>query len=376
MSLVLNLAEKLIQCPSITPNDAGCQTIISEHLSALHFQIEALPFNGVDNLWARLGTTGPLLVFAGHTDVVPTGPLDAWVSDPFTPTLRNELLYGRGASDMKGGLAAMLAAVHAFLQEETHFKGSIGFLITSDEEGPTNKYGTKKVMEVLHERNEKIDYCIVGEASSDKIVGDQIRIGRRGSICCKLAIYGQQGHVAFPHLAKNPIHLAAPALAELVNVTWDNGNEFFPATTFQLSNIHSGTGAANVIPGTLEASFNLRFGTAISVTDIQEQVAKILEKHGLDFKLQWEVSGLPFLTPQGQLITTVKEAIKKVTGLDTQLSTGGGTSDGRFIAPYGVEVIELGPRHESVHQVNEHVSVADLETLTRIYKQILQNLLT
>lgn len=376
MSLVLRLAEKLIRCPSVTPNDAGCQSIISEHLNALHFQIEALPFNGVDNLWARLGTTGPLLVFAGHTDVVPTGPIDAWISDPFTPTLRNELLYGRGASDMKGGLAAMLAAVHAFLQEEPHFKGSIGFLITSDEEGPTNQYGTKKVMEVLHDRKEKIDYCIVGEASSDKILGDQIRIGRRGSISCKLAIYGQQGHVAFPHLARNPIHLATPALTELVNVTWDNGNEFFPATTFQISNIHSGTGASNVIPGILEASFNLRFGTAISVAEIQERVTHILEKHGLDFKLQWEVSGLPFLTPQGKLITTVKESIKKITGQDTLLSTGGGTSDGRFIAPYGVEVIELGPRHESVHQVNEHVSVADLETLTRIYKQLLQNLLT
>jgi len=374
MSKVLMLAEMLIQCPSITPNDAGCQKIISDHLQTLQFQLEPMHFNGVDNLWARRGTKAPLVVFAGHTDVVPPGPLDMWTSDPFTPTVRQGLLYGRGAADMKGGLAAMLIAVEEFIQQHPHFEGSIGFLITSDEEGPTNLHGTKKVIETLYARHEKIDYCIIGEASSEQSVGDQVRIGRRGSLGGKLTIYGKQGHVAFPHLAKNPIHLAAPALAELTALSWDQGNEFFPKTTFQISNVHSGTGAANVIPGDLAITFNFRFGTVLSVEEIQNRVKDILTQHSLEFDLKWDVTGLPFLTKQGKLITAVKKAIKNITDSEPRLSTGGGTSDGRFIAPFGVEVIELGPCYASVHQVNEHSDVKDLETLVKIYSDLLKNL--
>lgn len=374
MPATLALTQQLIECQSITPNDAGCQEIIIERLKQLKFHIEAMPFDNVSNLWARHGTQSPLFVFAGHTDVVPPGPLDAWSSNPFEPCIRNGFLYGRGAADMKSGLAAMIIAAENFIRINPLYAGSIAFLITSDEEGPSIN-GTKKVVETLIKRNEKMDYCIIGEASSEQLLGDQVRVGRRGSLNGKLLIYGKQGHVAFPQRAMNPIHLAAEALRELISEKWDEGNEFFPPTSFQISNIHAGTGAANVIPGMLEIVFNFRFGTALSVNTIQNRVKKTLEKHALHFDLQWDTSGLPFLTKQSKLIEAVTKAIKDVTGINTTLSTGGGTSDGRFIAPTGTEVIELGPCNTSVHHVDEHVRVVDLEILTRIYEQILTRLL-
>lgn len=370
----LELTEQLIRCPSVTPNDAGCQKIIIERLKKHDFKIESMRFGEVDNLFARHGTQSPLLVFAGHTDVVPPGPLTAWHSDPFEPTLRDGILYGRGASDMKGGVAAMIIAAEQFIQKNPHYAGSIAFLITSDEEGPTNINGTQKVVEELVKRQEKMDYCIIGEATAEQFLGDQIRVGRRGSLSGKLIIYGQQGHVAFPHLAKNPIHLAAPVLHELTTTEWDQGNEFFPATTFQISNIHAGTGALNVIPGTLEIQFNFRFSTAVTADELQQRVTNLLEKYNLEFDCQWTLAGKPFLTKKAKLISTVQESIKELTQLDTILSTGGGTSDGRFIAPTGTEVIELGPNNASVHQINEHVRVADLELLTKLYERILERL--
>jgi succinyl-diaminopimelate desuccinylase len=371
-SPTLELVEQLIRCPSITPNDAGCQTIISERLKKLNFKMESMRFGDVDNLFARHGTNAPLLVFAGHTDVVPTGSLTAWHSDPFQPTIRDEFLFGRGAADMKSGLAAMIVAAEQFIQKNPTYSGSIGFLITSDEEGPTNLNGTQKVVEELVKRQEKMDYCIIGEASSDQLLGDQIRVGRRGSLSGKLIIYGQQGHVAFPHLAKNPIHLAASALQELTTTEWDQGNAFFPATTFQISNIHAGTGALNVIPGTLEILFNFRFSTVVTAEELKQRVMTILEKYSLSFDCEWTLTGKPFLTKKAKLITAVQQSIKELTQLDTILSTGGGTSDGRFIAPTGTEVIELGPCHASVHQANEHVKVTDLELLTKLYERILE----
>lgn len=374
MSKTLALTEELIRCPSLTPNDAGCQEIISERLAKLNFHIEKMPFADVSNLWARHGKASPLVVFAGHTDVVPTGPLTAWSSNPFEPTIRDGSLFGRGAADMKSGLAAMIVAAENFITKNPNYMGSIAFLITSDEEGPSI-HGTQKVVETLMNRHEKMDYCIIGEATSDKFLGDQIRVGRRGSIGGKLSIYGKQGHVAFPQNAINPIHIAAPVLRELTTIKWDDGNEFFPPTTFQISNIHAGTGAANVIPGVLEILFNFRFGTTHTVSDLQNKVEKILENHELNFDLQWNISGMPFLTKQGKLISAVKQAIKELTELDTILSTGGGTSDGRFIAPTGTEVIELGPCNASVHQVDENVNVIDLDALTKIYERILEKLL-
>lgn len=371
-SPTLALVQQLISCPSMTPHDAGCQTIIGERLKKLGFQLENLRFGEVDNLWAKRGTQSPLFVFAGHTDVVPTGPLTAWKSDPFTPTIIDDLLYGRGAADMKGGLAAMVIAAENFIHKNPGFTGSIAFLITSDEEGPTNVDGTQRVVAELVKRNEKMDYCIVGEASSEKSVGDQIRVGRRGSLSGKLTIFGKQGHVAFPSLAKNPIHLAAAALQELTSVVWDQGNEFFPPTTFQISNIHAGTGALNIIPGTLEIQFNFRFSTAVTVQELQQRVISILEKNSLQFDLEWNLSGNPFLTKTGKLINAVQQSIKEHTQLETNLSTGGGTSDGRFIAPTGAEVIELGPCNASVHQVNEHVKIDDLEALTKMYERTLE----
>ena len=371
MSPTLALTQDLIRCPSITPNDAGCQKMISERLKQYHFNVEPMRFNQVDNLWARHGTKAPLIVFAGHTDVVPPGPLDAWATPPFEPTIRDGLLYGRGAADMKSGLAAMIVAVENFLQKNPHYNGSIAFLITSDEEGVSID-GTNRVVETLVKRNEKMDYCIIGEATANQQIGDQIRVGRRGSLSGNLTLFGKQGHVAFPHLAKNPIHLIAPALQELTTLTWDEGNGSFPPTTFQISNIHAGTGATNVIPGQLEIQFNFRFSTAVTVEELQQRVTKILEKNNLDFDLQWLDPSRPFLTQQGKFIQTVKQAIHDITGLETLLSTGGGTSDGRFIAPTGTEVIELGPCNSSVHQINEHVSVADLEVLTQIYERVLE----
>ncbi len=373
MSATLALTEELIRCPSITPDDQGCQKIIAQRLKKFGFHIEPMRFNQVDNLWARLGTKGPLIVFAGHTDVVPPGPLDAWTSNPFEPQIREGLLYGRGAADMKSGLAAMIVAVENFLKRNLEYTGSIAFLITSDEEGASID-GTKRVVETLMDRHEKMDYCIIGEATSNHLIGDQIRVGRRGSLSGKLTIIGKQGHVAFPHLAKNPIHLVAPALHELTSTVWDEGNDYFPPTTFQISNLHAGTGANNVIPGQLQMQFNFRFSTAVTVEELQQRVTTILEKNKLEFDLQWDHSGQPFLTHQGTLIHTVQKAIKEVRGLDPVLSTGGGTSDGRFIAPTGTEVIELGPCNASVHQVNEHVRVSDLDILTQVYEKILERL--
>jgi succinyl-diaminopimelate desuccinylase len=373
MSETLELTKQLISCPSVTPDDAGCQTIIINRLQQSGFKIESMRFGEVDNLWARRGTQAPLLVFAGHTDVVPPGPLDAWSTNPFTPVVREDFLYGRGAADMKSGLSAMVVAAETFIRDYPDFSGSIAFLITSDEEGPSID-GTVKVVDTLMKRHEKMDYCVIGEATSEKQLGDQIRIGRRGSLGGRLIIYGKQGHVAFPHLANNPIHAAAAAIHELTTEIWDNGNDAFPATSFQISNINSGTGALNVIPGLLEAHFNFRFSTAVTAEELQQRVTHILEKYQLTFDLHWNLSGHPFLTQKGKLITATQAAIKEMTGLETNLSTGGGTSDGRFIAPTGTEVIELGPCNHSVHQVNEHVRIADLDKLSAIYQQILVNL--
>ncbi len=373
MSTALELTQQLIRCPSLTPDDAGCQILIAERLKKAGFTIETMRFADVDNLWARYGTHGPLLVFAGHTDVVPTGPLSAWLSDPFTPTIRDEFLYGRGAADMKSGLAAMIIAAENFIQQYPDFPGSIAFLITSDEEGISIN-GTKKVIETLVDRNEKIDYCIIGEATSEKNIGDQIRVGRRGSLSGKLNIIGKQGHIAFPQLANNPIHAAAHALYELTTITWDKGNEFFPATSFQISNIHAGTGASNVIPGNLEISFNFRYSTAVTAEELQQKVTQLLEKHQLTFDLQWDHSAQPFLTRHGSLITATQASIQTLFGLNTVLSTGGGTSDGRFIAPAEAEVIELGPCNASVHQINEHVRIADLDKLVLLYQAITKKL--
>lgn len=370
----LELTKSLVQRPSVTPNDANCQEIILKKLIPLGFHIEKMLFGDVENLWARHGTQAPLIVFAGHTDVVPPGPDSAWITPPFEPSERDGLLYGRGTADMKSGLSAMVTAAERFIKNNPTFSGSIGFLITSDEEGPSIN-GTKKVIEELVARGEKIDYCIIGEASSNKLLGDQIRVGRRGSMGGKLIVHGKQGHVAFPHLANNPIHSAAAALHELTQEIWDQGNEFFPPTSFQISNIHAGTGAANVIPGTLEILFNFRFSTAVTVDELQKRVANILEKNNLSFDLEWDVSGQPFLTKKGKLIAAVQQSIQELTALDPVLSTGGGTSDGRFIAPTGAEVIELGPCNASVHQANEHVRVEDLDKLTRIYERVLEKLL-
>lgn len=374
MLATLELLKQLISCPSITPNDAGCQQIISERLKKIGFQIESLRFEEVDNLWARFGTQSPLVVFAGHTDVVPHGPLDAWQSDPFQPTERDGFLYGRGAADMKSGLAAMIIAAERFIQKNPNFMGSIAFLITSDEEGPLNTHGTKRVVEELMNRQEKIDYCIIGEASSEKLLGDQIRVGRRGSLSGELIIYGKQGHVAFPHLAENPIHSAIEALRKLTAITWDNGNEFFPPTTFQISNIHAGTGALNVIPGALQVLFNFRFSTATTLDELQKRVTELLMDHALNFDLRWSLSGKPFLTHHAKLISATEHAIKEIVNLNTHLSTGGGTSDGRFIALTGAEVIELGPINTTVHQANECVNIEDLGKLTQIYERILEKL--
>jgi succinyl-diaminopimelate desuccinylase len=374
MSQLIDLAKALISCPSITPNDAGCQDILRDRLEKIGFHCESLRFDDVDNLWARRGKEAPLIVFAGHTDVVPPGPASDWTNPPFSPTLKDGHLYGRGATDMKSAIAAMVIAVEAFLHSHPNFSGSIAFLITSDEEGPSIN-GTKKVMETLLKRGEKIDYCIIGEASSEQKVGDQIRIGRRGSLQGKIRVHGKQGHVAHPQHAINPIHTSAIALHELAKTEWDQGNEHFPRTTFQITNIKSGTGALNVIPGHLEADVNFRFSTAITVEDMQKRTTAIFKQHGINHDITWSVGAEPFPTRQGKLITATQKAIKEITSLDTKLSTGGGTSDGRFIAPTGTEVIELGVCHTTAHQVDERVNTQDLETLSRCYERILELLL-
>lgn len=373
-SATLALACELIARDSTTPDDAGCQQLIGQRLAACGFQLEPMRFGEVDNLWARRGAAQPVLCFAGHTDVVPTGPLERWDSAPFQPVIRDGMLYGRGAADMKGSLAAMVVAIERFVAAHPNHRGSIALLITSDEEGPATE-GTVKVVETLVARNEQVDWCIVGEPSSTELVGDVVKNGRRGSLNARLLVKGRQGHVAYPHLARNPIHLAAPALAELADEVWDQGNDFFPPTSFQISNIHSGTGATNVVPGELEALINFRFSTESTVEGLQERVRGILDRHGLDYQLEWTLSGLPFLTEPGELLDGVAAAIRQVTDRETQPSTSGGTSDGRFIATMGTQVVELGPVNATIHQLNEHVSASDLDTLTDIYFTTLQRLL-
>jgi succinyl-diaminopimelate desuccinylase len=374
MTATLDLAKQLISIPSVTPDDMGCQKIIADRLSKIGFKIENLRYGEVDNLWARYGTQSPLFVFAGHTDVVPTGPVEKWRSDPFTPTIVNDVMTGRGTADMKSSIAAMVCACENFLQDKKEIAGSIGFLITSDEEGPATD-GTVKVVEYLRNNNEKIDWCLVGEPSSTNTLGDVIKNGRRGSIGGNLTIHGVQGHIAYPHLAKNPIHLFVDAMQILCNEVWDNGNDFFPPTSFQISNINGGTGASNVIPGDLNVQFNLRFSTEITDQAIRSRIEDILDEHQLDYTLDWSLSGQPFLTPGGKLVEAAKQAIKSVCDIEAELSTAGGTSDGRFIAPTGAQVVELGPVNDSIHKIDENINITELERLTEIYTDILQRLL-
>lgn len=374
MSATLSLLQQLLVRPSVTPEDSGCQGIVAERLERIGFNTERLNFGETQNIWLRRGQTAPLLVFLGHTDVVPPGALDAWRSPPFEPSIRDGYVYGRGAADMKGGIAAFITACERFLAAHPEHRGSIAVLLTSDEEGPATD-GVVKVVEVLQRRGEKIDWCLVGEPSSDQRIGDVIRVGRRGSLNGKLTVHGIQGHVAYPELAENPIHAFAPALAELTAEAWDNGNAFFPATSLQVSNLNAGTGAENVIPGQLAAQFNLRFSTELDEETIKRRVHAILDRHGLRYDLHWRLSGNPFLTERGALIDAAHQAVKTVTGYETIDDTGGGTSDGRFIAPTGAQVIELGPLNESIHKVNERIGLEELEILSRIYEQLLVNLL-
>ena len=374
MSPTLELARELVRRPSVTPDDAGCQALIAGRLAPLGFRIEPMPCGEVTNLWARRGDTGPLLCLAGHTDVVPPGPLEDWTSPPFEPTIRDGRLYGRGAADMKGSLAAMVTAVEGFLAHNPGHEGSIAFLLTSDEEGPSVD-GTVRVVERLLARGEAIDYALVGEPSSRERLGDTIKNGRRGSLNGFLTVHGKQGHVAYPNLAKNPFHAAAPALAALCAEVWDRGNAHFPPTSLQIANLQMGTGAENVIPGRLTAQFNLRFSTELTSEVIDQRVRRILDAGGFDYDLRWRLSGNPFLTPAGELVDAARAAIAEVEGIETQLSTSGGTSDGRFIAPMGAQVMELGPINASIHQVDEHVGVEELEHLSDIYRCILERLL-
>ena len=374
MSATLDLAQALIAHPSVTPEDAGCQELIGARLRALGFRCEALPFGAVRNLWAVYGDAGPLLAFAGHTDVVPSGPEEAWTTPPFQPSVRDGLLYGRGAADMKGSLAAMVTAITAFLARHPTPQGRIGLLLTSDEEGPAVD-GTARVVDVLARRGEVPDWCIVGEPTSERAVGDVIKNGRRGSLSGTLTVRGIQGHVAYPYKAANPVHLAAPALADLVAEHWDDGSAEFPPTTFQISNIHAGTGAGNVIPGTLAVQFNFRFNPASPAEVLRQRTEQILAQHGLDFSVDWTLGAEPFLTPAGLLVEAVRAAVLEVTGREAQCSTTGGTSDARFLARHCPQVIELGPVNASIHQIDEWVDVAELDQLAAIYEQILERLL-
>ena len=374
MTDALELTRALIACPSVTPADAGCQALMTARLAASGFSIETLQFGSVTNLWARRGDAHPVLCFAGHTDVVPTGPLEEWRSDPFTPVIRDGVLYGRGAADMKSGLAAMVTATEEFVAAHPDHRGSIAFLITSDEEGPSVD-GTKRVVEALKARGETIDWCIVGEPSSGQTVGDTIKIGRRGSLSGRLTVHGVQGHVAYPQLAENPVHTLAPALAELTARTWDAGDAFFQPTTFQISNLNAGTGAPNVIPGELKARFNLRYCPVQTVEALKKTVEDILGRHGVRHTVEWYVSGEPFYTPPGELSQAAVDAITAVTGTAPQLSTGGGTSDGRFIAPLGAQVVELGVTNATIHKVNECVRVEEIGLLHRMYRGVLERLL-
>jgi len=378
LSATARLAMDLMQIPSVTPDDKGCNQLMMDRLGALGFRLEPMRFGDVNNFWARYGDSGPILCFAGHTDVVPTGPEQDWQSPPFIPTIRDGFLYGRGAADMKGSLAAMITACETFLSDCANNKqaltGSIAFLITGDEEGIAT-HGTRMVIDTLEARNEKITWCIVGEPSSTDKLGDVVKIGRRGSLHGRLTVHGIQGHVAYPHLARNPIHQAMLPLNALATELWDNGNEAFPPTSFQISGIKSGTGADNVIPGVLEAVFNFRFSTELTETVIQQRTEAILDSFGLDYSLNWKLSGLPFLTRNEELIGAVKAAVNEVNGVQTQASTTGGTSDGRFIAPTGAEVVELGPCNATIHKVDENVRVSDLDDLSRMYQAIMRRLL-
>lgn len=375
MSATLDLALDLLGRNSVTPEDAGCQELMISRLEPLGFKIERMRFGEVDNFYARRGDTGPLLVFAGHTDVVPTGPLAQWHTAPFEPTIKDGMLYARGAADMKTSLAAFITSIEAFVAEHPDHSGSIGLLITSDEEGVAVN-GTVKVVEALKARNERIDYCIVGEPTSSKVVGDMIKNGRRGSLSGKLIVKGIQGHIAYPQLVKNPIHLVAPAIKDMVDTVWDAGNEYFPPTSWQISNINGGTGATNVVPGEVEILFNFRFSTASTAESLQQRVHAILDGHGLDYSLVWELSGKPFLTPEGSLVSAISGAIEQAFGVKPELSTSGGTSDGRFIADIAEQVVEFGPLNATIHKINECVAVADIEPLQHAYKLTLEALLT
>ena len=371
---VLELASQLISCKSITPDDAGCQDIIANRLNKLNFRCRLIPFENVSNLWAIHGESNPVFVFLGHTDVVPTGPLKHWISDPFQPLIQDNKLYGRGAADMKGNLAAMLIATEKFIAQNPKHQGTLAFLITSDEEGPAMN-GTKRIIEQLQQEVQNFNYCIVGEPSSEHTLGDTIKIGRRGSLNGKLTIIGKQGHIAYPHLANNAIHLTLPILSELLQQKWDEGNEHFPPTSFQISNVRAGTGATNVAPGTFEVTFNFRYSPEVTVEQLRQTVINTTKKHHQKYILEWHHSGQPFITEKGRLIEVTKEVIQQTIGINPKLSTSGGTSDGRFIAPTGCEVIELGVCNQTIHQVNEHVKVSELEQLTILYEHILQNLL-
>ena len=374
MTATLELTQELLRRPSISPEDHGCLQVIAARLAPLGFRVEPLAFGPVANLWARRGEAAPVLCFAGHTDVVPTGPREEWRTDPFEPLVRDGVLYGRGAADMKSGLAAMVTALERFVARHPDHRGSLAVLFTSDEEGPSVD-GTRRVVEVLEARNEKIDWCVVGEPTSGEVFGDTIKVGRRGSLSGRLTVHGVQGHIAYPQLADNPVHGFAPAMAELVATQWDAGNEFFQPTSFQISNISAGTGAPNVIPGELKVRLNLRFSTEQTVEALQKRVTAILDRHRVNYSIEWFVSGLPFLTRPGVLTEAVERAVEETTGQKPAYSTTGGTSDGRFIAPTGAQVVELGVGNATIHKVNECVRVADIELLSRAYERVMELLL-
>jgi succinyl-diaminopimelate desuccinylase len=374
MTDTLTLAKALIARRSLTPDDAGCQDILIARLEKMGFVVERMRFGNVDNFWARRGLTGPVVVFAGHTDVVPSGPVESWFSPPFEPTLRDGMLFGRGAADMKTSIAAFITAIEAFIKDHPDHDGSIALLITSDEEGVAVD-GTVRVVEALQTRGETLDYCIVGEPTSNKRVGDMIKNGRRGSLNGTLVVKGIQGHIAYPHLVKNPIHMVAPAIAELATTLWDQGNEYFPPTSWQISNINGGTGATNVVPGIVEILFNFRFSTASTEDSLKERVHAILDKHNVQYDLLWELSGKPYITPKGSLVAAISQAIEQSYGISPELSTSGGTSDGRFIADICPQVIEFGPLNATIHKLNECVAVADIEPLKLTYQRTLENLL-
>ena len=374
LSPTIALAQDLMGRASVTPEDKGCQELMIARLEAIGFNIERMRFGEVDNFWARRGTDKPVLAFAGHTDVVPSGPVDQWHTPPFEPTLKNGFLYGRGAADMKGSLASWIVALEEFIALHPNHRGSLALLITSDEEGPFVD-GTTRVIDTLEARGEKMDWCIVGEPSSTNTLGDVIKNGRRGSLTANITAKGIQGHVAYPHLVVNPIHKVAPALAELVSTKWDDGNEFFPPTSFQIANINGGTGASNVVPGHVEVMCNFRYSTELTADDLTAKVETILDNHNVDYDIAWTYNGLPFLTDSGALVDACRDAIKATTGTDTELSTAGGTSDGRFIAPTGAQVVELGPCNGTIHKLNECVKVSDLEQLTQVYLGVLNRLM-